>query len=132
MEPKRLSAFRGEPEVSLKEFEKALRLSPFDPMNFNCYFGMGLAHLVARRPEQSIESILRGLAERPHATWIYRMLIPALVEAGRLTEARERMSVLKRDYPNLTIRAVREALAFHTEEIIDRYAAGLRQAGLPE
>jgi len=126
-----LSLYSSKAEAAVAQFEQALRLSPFDPMVFTCYFGIGCAHFIAGASALAVEWFLRGLAERPHAVWLHRTLIPALVEAGRMDEALERTRELLCAYPNLTIRAVREAMVFKSD-VMDRHAAGLRLVGVPE
>jgi adenylate cyclase len=42
------------PEVSIKHFQQAIRLSPFEPMNFNSVVGIGSAHIVAERYEEAL------------------------------------------------------------------------------
>src|SRR5262249_40172899 len=44
-----LESYLSRPEVAIEHFERALRLSPFDPMNFNAFIGIGGAHFVAGR-----------------------------------------------------------------------------------
>jgi adenylate cyclase len=53
------------PEVAIENFQRAMRLSPFDPMNFNCFFGIGSAHFAAARYEDSLFWWRKGMLERP-------------------------------------------------------------------
>jgi adenylate cyclase len=46
--------YLDDPEQAIDHFEKAIRLSPFDPTIFNSQFGIGCAHFIARRFEESI------------------------------------------------------------------------------
>ena len=52
-------------ERAIEYFQRALRLSPLDPMNFNNYVGMGSANEVAERYEEAVALYRRGLQERP-------------------------------------------------------------------
>jgi adenylate cyclase len=49
--------YTDRPREAIEDFERALRLSPIDPMNFNNYAGMGSAHEVA---EEYDEAALAG------------------------------------------------------------------------
>jgi adenylate cyclase len=126
-----LRTFQGDHETAIQHFERALRLSPFNPMVSNCLMGIGCAHFVAGRYDQSVEWQEKSLFANPAATWMYRGLIPAYVFAGRFDKAKEGLNELLRDYPDLTIPKVRAALAFN-EDYTGRMIEGLRRAGLPE
>lgn len=126
-----LDNYADRPEAALEKFERALRLSPLDPMNFNNYVGMGSAHEVAGRYDEAAALYRRGLAERPHALWIYRNLASALAGAGRMAEAQEAYAQLERAYPELTAARFREAMVF-SPAALDRMVANLKQLGLPD
>jgi adenylate cyclase len=44
-----LQSYLEHPEIAVEHFERSIRLSPFDPMNFNACIGIGFAHFVAER-----------------------------------------------------------------------------------
>ena len=81
--------YADEPHKAIENFERALRLSPIDPMNFNNYAGIGSAHEVAQQYDKAAAFYLRALEERPNASWIYRNLASSLSGAGRTEEAKE-------------------------------------------
>src|ERR1051325_4092241 len=49
-----LKSYLNDPETAIEHFERALRLSPFDPMNFNAFLGIGGAHFVAGRYAETV------------------------------------------------------------------------------
>ena len=116
---------------SIENFERALRLSPIDPMNFNNYVGMGSAHEIAQEYDQAVGFYRRALQERPNATWIYRNLAACLAGAGRMEEAKQVFAEMIRSYPDLTISKFKQAMVF-TPGTLERMAANLRKLGLPE
>jgi len=126
-----LENYADRPEPAIEYFEKALRLSPLDPLNFNNYVGMASANEVAENYDKAAALYRRGLEERPHAQWIYRNLVSSLSGAGRMEEAKAAYAVLMRTYPDLTITRVRKAMVF-SDAMHDRIAANLRKLGLPE
>ena len=67
------------PERAIENFERALRLSPLDPMNFNTIVGMGFARQAAQDYDTAVALYRRALEDRPHAAWIYRYLASALM-----------------------------------------------------
>jgi adenylate cyclase len=123
--------YLGNSEAAIEHFERSLRLSPIDPINFNSYVGIGAAHVDAGRYDEAVKWIEKGLRERPDAVWAYRQLASAYANAGRLQEARDAVATLLRTYPNVTISQLL-ALIPATPDYISRYAEGLRKAGLPE
>ncbi len=123
--------YADHPDRAIENFERALRLSPFDPMNFNNYVGMGSAHEVAGRYDEAAALYRRGLQERPHAVWILRNLVTSLVGAGRMQEANQEYAHLLAAYPDLTVRKFKTAMVF-SPAVLERMAAQLKQVGLPD
>lgn len=119
------------PEEAIEHFETALRLSPYDPMNFNCYIGIGTACEMARDFEKSIFYFERGLSENPEAIWAYRQLVPAYIEVGRTEDAKNGVRLLLQTYPNLTTEKVRDAMVLPEAEM-NWICKSLVSAGLPE
>ncbi|MFO1061751.1 MAG: adenylate/guanylate cyclase domain-containing protein [Dongiaceae bacterium] len=119
------------PDEAIAHFERAMRLSPVDPMGFIADFGIGAAHFVAGRYAEAVIWTQKGLSRQPHATWSLRVLVPALAHAGRLEEARQSLARLLESHPGLTIAKVRESLSFGPGTM-ERIAGGLRKAGLAE
>src|SRR5471030_1282686 len=69
-----LETYADQPQKAIGNFERALRLSPIDPMNFNNYVGIGSAHEVAQEYDKAAALDRKALEERPNASWIYRNL----------------------------------------------------------
>jgi adenylate cyclase len=126
-----LENYSDRPERALENFERALRLSPLDPMNFNNYVGMGSAHEVAQNYDKAATLYLRALEERPHAMWIYRNLASSLSGAGRMEEAKKAYVEMTRSYPGLTASKFRQAMVF-SGPVLDRMVDNLRKLGLPD
>jgi adenylate cyclase len=126
-----LENYADQPQKAIADFERALRLSPIDPMNFNNYVGIGSAHEVAEEYEEAAAFYRRALEERPNATWIYRNLASVLSGAGRVEEARQVFAELMRYYPDLTISKFKQAMVF-SPAVLDRMGENLRTLGLPD
>lgn len=123
--------YTDRPEQALQNFERALRLSPLDPMNFNNYVGMGSAHEISENYDKAVAFYSRALDERPHAIWIYRNLVSSFAGAGRLEDAKKSYAQVLRSYPDLTISKFKRAMVF-SPAALDRMAENLRKVGLPE
>jgi adenylate cyclase len=126
-----VNAYLDRPEIAIEHFQRALRLSPFDPTNFNCFFGIRNAHFAAGRYEESLAWCKRGMAERPDLVWPLRSMAAALAHLGRVSEARDAVLQLRNVYPDITIAKIM-AITPHRGDYLERYAEGLRRAGLPE
>ena len=117
------------PEIG--NFERAQRLSPIDPMNFNNYAGIAAAYEVAQESDKALPFYRRALQERPNATWIYRNFSGCLLAAGQIDEAKQAFAVLLRSYPDLTVSKFKSAMVF-SPAVLERMGESLRKLGLPD
>jgi adenylate cyclase len=123
--------YADRPREAIGHFERALRLSPLDPMNFNNYNGFGSAYELLQEYDKAAAMYRRALQERPNARWIYRHLTSALSGAGRIDEAKQAYAELMQSYPDLTISKFKRAMVF-SETSKERMAENLRRIGMPE
>jgi adenylate cyclase len=126
-----LENYADQPQKAIENFERALRLSPIDPMNFNNYVGLGSAHEVAQEYDKAAAFYRRALEERPNAGWIYRNLASSLSGAGRVEEAKRAFAEMMRNYPDLTVAKFKQAMVFSAVPL-NRMAENLRKLGLPD
>ena len=126
-----LETYADQPQKAIGNFERALRLSPIDPMNFNNYVGIGSAHEIAEEYDKAAAFYRRALEERPNASWIYRNLAASLSGAGRVDEAKQAFAELMRRYPDLTISKFKQAMVF-SPAVLNRMAENFRKLGLPD
>ena len=126
-----LDVYSDRPDEARVNFEKAIRLSPLDPMNFNNLVGLASARQVAGDDAAAAALYIRALEERPNAVWVHRNLAPALFGAGRLDEAKASLAKIMAAYPNYSIRKYQEAMVF-TPRMLDHMADQMRRLGLPE
>ena len=126
-----LEVYADQPKKAIEKFERALRLSPIDPMNFNNFVGLGSAHEVAQEYDEAAALYRRALEERPNAVWIYRNLASSLSGAGRVEEAKQAFAEMMRSYPDLTVSKFKKAMVFSPVSL-NRMAENLRKLGLPD
>ncbi len=126
-----LENYVGNPKEAIANFERSLRLSPYDPMNFNNYVGLGSANEILENFDRAAGYFRRALAERPNATWIFWHLASSLFGAGQRDEAQRAFARMMKIYPGMTISRFRQAMRFEPATI-DRMAEKLRRLGLPE
>jgi adenylate cyclase len=123
--------YTDQPLKAIGNFERALRLSPIDPMNFNNYVGIGSAHEVAQEYDKAALFYRRALEERPNASWIHRHLASSLSGAGRTEEAKQALAEMMRYYPDMTLSKFKQAMVFSNATMV-RVLDNLRKLGLPE
>jgi adenylate cyclase len=126
-----LENYADQPQKAIANFERALRLSPIDPMNFNNYVGIGSAHEVAQEYEAAAAYYQRALDQRPNARWIYRNLASVLSGAGQIEAANQVFAKMMHYYPGLTISKFKQAMVF-SPAVLNRMGENLRKLGLPD
>jgi adenylate cyclase len=122
----------SDPDAAIACFERAIRISPFDPDNFNAIIGVGVANLHAERFEQGALWITKGIAARPSATFAWRFLVAAYVALDRMDEAREALAKFRAAHPGMTVSGVSQSTTLLTSAFHQFVLDGLRKAGLPE
>ena len=127
-----LNAYLVRPEVAIEHFQRAITLSPFDPMNFNCLIGIGFAHYAAERYEEALSWYRKALLECPDLVWPLRQVAICLGLLGRISEAREVAQKFRQANPDITISQIMATAPIRDPDFRRRHAEGMRRAGLPE
>ena len=121
--------FAGLPEEAIRSFERAVRMSPVDPLLYATFTGMGYALIELGRFD---EAVLAGKkAQRLNPAWsaTCRCLAAAFAHLGRDAEAREAAARVLEFDPAFTISAwIARGGQSNAKLLIE----GLRKAGLPE
>ena len=119
----------GHPERAIELDLKAIRLSPFyRPGRLR---GLGLAYRMSGRLDKAIACYRESLKGEQYLTG-YVNLASTLGELGLDEEAGEAARDVLRLEPKFSISAYTAGLSYRNPADIERIAAGLRKAGLPE
>ena len=119
----------GLPEEAIRSFERAIRMSPVDPLLHRSFAGMGHAFIELRRFDEAIVAGKKAQRQNPSYPAAYRCLASAFAHLGRDGEAREAAARVLEVDPAFTISAVdRSGRPIEPKLLIE----GLRKAGLPE
>jgi TolB-like protein len=124
-------AWRGRGAEAVQCADRALSLSPLDPMMYFFNSLAGMANLVGERYERAIELSIQSLRENRLHTPTLRTLAAAQVLLGRLNEARETMRELRLLEPALTVGALRARYPGRDSPHAARFTDALLAAGLP-
>ncbi len=119
----------GQPDEAIQAFERAVRISPFDPMLFSTFAGMSAAFISLGRYDEAVAAARKALRSNQTFAITHRCLAAALAQLGRDAEAREAGVRLLELQPNFRISKWLGRLGFWPAE---RLVDGLRKAGLPE
>ncbi|HET9046078.1 MAG TPA: adenylate/guanylate cyclase domain-containing protein [Casimicrobiaceae bacterium] len=125
-------AYLGEAEKALERLRSAWRLSPFDPLNFMFLTIAGIAEFVAGRYDPAIAWLNKARRTNPRFVAALRTLVTSLSHAGRAAEARAMAMELLEVEPNFSVGLLQSWYPFRRPDDLERYLAGLREAGLPE
>jgi adenylate cyclase len=119
----------GLPEEAVRSFERAIRLSPIDPLLHRALTGIGFAFIELGRFDEAIVAAKKALRQNPSPSAAYRCLASAFAHLGRDAEAREAAARLLEVDPAFTISArMGRVRRSHVKLLIE----GLRKAELPE
>jgi len=122
----------GEPEIALARLDHYRDLAPFDPY-FSFFESIYTnAHMFRGDDEQAARVGRRVVRANPDFANGYKPLIASLGRLGRIEEAIRYRSLLASREPGFTIERFLMSYPFQRDADRQRYAEGLRLAGVPE
>ena len=118
----------GLPEEAIRSFQRAIRMSPVDPLLYRTFSGMSFALIELRRFDEAIVAGKKAERQNPWSA-TYRCLASAFAHLGCDAEAREAATRLLELDPTFTITSwIARGGQLNAKLAIE----GLRKAGLPE
>jgi len=129
-----VSFFQNRWGPAIEAFERAMRLSPLDPLGYLFAAGIGLAHLGVGRYEEALQWVDRSSRELPRYVTSLRLKVVLCAHLGRMEEARYWLRRMLDLQPGMTVAWLEEYLGAMRlpPEILAIYVEALRKAGLPE
>jgi tetratricopeptide (TPR) repeat protein len=122
----------GEPEVAIERAARAMRLSPHDPLTFVMQAATAAAHFFAGRNAGALSWAQTSIREHPDYIPSTAVAAAAGALAGNHAAAGKAMARLRQLAPELRISNLKDLWPIRRAEDFDRWAEGLRKAGLPE
>jgi adenylate cyclase len=116
-------------EEAVQSFERAIRMSPVDPVLYRVFSGMGYAFIELGRFDEAIVAAKKALRQNPSYSMAYRCLASASAQLERDAEAREAAAHVLETDPAFTISGW---IARGGQSNSKLQIEGLRKAGLPE
>jgi tetratricopeptide (TPR) repeat protein len=124
-------AWRGRGADAIQCTDRALSLSPMDPMLYYFHSLASTANLIGERYARAIELAERSLRENCLHTPTLRTLAAAQVLSGHIQEAQGTMRRLLELEPALTVSVFRARYPGRDSPQAERFASALEAAGLP-
>jgi TolB-like protein/Tfp pilus assembly protein PilF len=110
--------------------QRALRLSPRDPLSAIYHGILGYARFVGRDYEGAIKESREALRQRADFVGAHRVLTAAYGVAGRIQEAQMALDALTRAQPGVSLNWIARNMPIHETAEMEHYLEGFRRAGL--
>jgi TolB-like protein/tetratricopeptide (TPR) repeat protein len=121
----------GESEIAIERAERALKLSPFDSLNYLSYVALAGANFRLRQYDLARVWARRAVEANPDFSVPYAYLTAALIRSGREEGAKAAVRTMLKLDPGFTIRRYRVTVCVNPEVFSD-FAEAWRKAGVPE
>ena len=127
-----MRAFAGMSQEAINFFERAMRFSPLDPEMFRMQAGIALAHLLAGRFDAASSWAEKSFRDLPTFLLAVAIIAASHALAGRQPEAQRAMQHLRKLDPALRVSNLESWIPLRGADNLERFADGLRKAGLPD
>ena len=124
-------SFMGRTELAVERAQRALRLSPFDSLNYLSYNALAISYFLTNRFEDMLNAARRSVQSNPRFSVCHLFLAAALVRLGRQQEAAEAAQRVVALDPAFTIGRFAVTAAIEPA-VFTLLADAWRAAGLPE
>jgi len=125
-------AWKGDDAIAVDHAERAIRLSPLDPLLYVPYIGLAYAHFAAGRFEEAAAAAGRASQSNPKFSMPYVLHAAALANLGRREEARVVADRLRQVEPALTVSTAIRSARFANPDKNAELGDAIRLAGLPD
>jgi TolB-like protein len=122
----------GEHEVAIEHEARAMRLSPHDPQTFNMQAGTAAAHFFAGRYPDAWSWAETAMQSQPDYILATSVAAAAAAFSGNQVAAAKAMARMRQIDPELRVSNLKDFFPLRRAEDVDRWAEGMRKAGLPE
>lgn len=121
----------GEPDQAFDRIERAIRLSPHDPHIFNMQGVIASAHFFSGRLADAASWADKALQDHPNHLFANTIAAAAKALLGEAADATKTMTRLRQLDPQLRVSNLQALFAPRRTNDFERWAEGLRLAGLP-
>jgi adenylate cyclase len=125
-------AWKGDDAIAVEQANRALRLSPFDPLIYLPYIGLAYAHFAAGRFEETVAAASLAIQSNPRFTVPQILHAAALGCLDRGGDAKTAVQRLLEVQPSLTVATAILSARYVNPKNIEALENALRRSGLPE
>jgi tetratricopeptide (TPR) repeat protein len=125
-------AWKGDDVIAVEQANRALRLSPFDPLIYLPYVALAYAHFAAGRFEEMAASASLATQSNPRFSIPQVLHAAALGSLDRREDAETVVQRLLELQPGITVATAILSARYTNPENIAALKNALRRAGLPE
>ena len=123
--------FLGQPDLAIEHLQRAIRLSPLDPLIFIVQNGVVLAHFFAGRYDDALSWAQATLRQNPNYAAAIIMAAVSAALAGRGDETRRAVARLRELNPEVRLSNFEGVWPLRRTEDLAAFDKGLRLTGLP-
>jgi tetratricopeptide (TPR) repeat protein len=125
-----LLAYCGRLEEAELAAQRALRLSPYDPLSAIYFCIASVAQFAKRNYKEAMRLARESIRQRPDFAAVHRVLTAAAGMAGEKEVAKAALQELRRAQPNISLEWVAKQIPIKHDTGREHYMEGLRRAGL--
>jgi TolB-like protein/Tfp pilus assembly protein PilF len=118
------------PEEGLAQVQRAMRLSPRDPAEWQFFDALAPSFFLGGRHAEGLAAARRLVALAPSYAWGYLWGAMNAVGLGRLDEARELVHQVRQVQPGIALGRQMQTLGAIAPDVLRRMSDALREAGL--
>jgi len=121
----------GSYDKAIEHAQKAIRLSPLEPLNHYAAFALGLAYLFTGRDEEAAINARKAIDGNPNFAFSHCLLAIACAHLGQTSDALKALRALLEVAPQFRIGMLRR-VRFADAKLLETDLALLRAARIPE
>ncbi len=125
-----LNVWLGNPEIGIEHIDRAMQLSPQDPMIFQMQSAMAHAHFTAGDDNAALSWAQRALHDRPDHMPALAAAIVSAAHLGRQSDTEDAKARLLKIAPGLDRNYLATFLPYQQPQDAERWLEGFRIAGL--
>ena len=125
--------YLDEPDRAVEHFERAIRLSPLDPLMYTMQAGMAMAHFSASRNDEAAAWAVKAIRAQPSFLSALRIATACNALLSRQLEAEKYLAQLRAVDPEFCLSNLTDRLpTMLPPSYRAKMEEGMRKAGLPE